>query len=207
VKNITYIDKSIVGVGMEEIINSIFLYSGFIIWFCYLYIIISKEIIVFKKIDNYWEYFKDNLFEIFRFDILILLIVFYYYSKFNNIAVSIYLFDAMMLFLLVNLLYENINIKKIEIYKNKIYYIISFIIGIIPVIYYFQKKDINYTLLMIFFIIYLYPLIFILLKKIFKKNKKNFKINNIIIYRKWLYAFMELLVMDCDYFISCGSFN
>jgi len=170
VKNITYIDKSIVGVGMEEIINSIFLYSGFIIWFCYLYIIISKEIIVFKKIDNYWEYFKDNLFEIFRFDILILLIVFYYYSKFNNIAVSIYLFDAMMLFLLVNLLYENINIKKIEIYKNKIYYIISFIIGIIPVIYYFQKKDINYTLLMIFFIIYLYPLIFILLKKIFKKN-------------------------------------
>ncbi|MBE6140426.1 MAG: hypothetical protein E7172_02695 [Firmicutes bacterium] len=155
---------------MEEIINSIFLYSGFIIWFCYLYIIISKEIIVFKKIDNYWEYFKDNLFEIFRFDILILLIVFYYYSKFNNIAVSIYLFDAMMLFLLVNLLYENINIKKIEIYKNKIYYIISFIIGIIPVIYYFQKKDINYTLLMIFFIIYLYPLIFILLKKIFKKN-------------------------------------
>jgi len=170
VKNITYIDKSIVGVGMEEIINSIFLYSGFIIWFCYLYIIISKEIIVFKKIDNYWEYFKDNLFEIFRFDILILLIVFYYYSKFNNIAVSIYLFDAMMLFLLVNLLFENININKIKIYKNKIYYIISFIIGIIPVIYYFQKKDINYTLLMIFFIIYLYPLIFILLKKIFKKN-------------------------------------
>lgn len=132
---------------------------SFIIWITYYFLLVSREIC--RKNLNKDKYdinlIKTNIFYLFRLDSLFFLIIFYIYKGFNNESVTIYLYFVFVVSSLVFILYDindKYNIKKNNYSKEKKYYIISFILMFIPIIYYFITKNVAnacfYTLLINF---------------------------------------------------------
>lgn len=154
---------------MEIIIKSIIRWIGFILWFIYLGIELFKEINQKNMQKNYPKYIKKNILNVLRLDKLILIIVFIIYTTFHNKTVNIYLFAIIMLYLLVNLLYEKEKIK-INLKKEWKYYLSFILISIIPIIFYLVTKKITITHFIMLGILYLFQIIFMFLTMIFEKN-------------------------------------
>ena len=75
----------------------------------------------------------------------------------------------MMLYFLINLMYEEVKVKKVNIVKEIYYYISFLVICLLPIVYYFLKGDIIITLSIIMVIMYLIPLLFLVINSILKK--------------------------------------
>ena len=155
---------------MDIEVNKIALYIGFIIWMFYSYFAISKEILAKNRIKtSYLEYARKNIFKVLRIDKLILVLVFLFYTTFKNNSVSIYLFDIMILYFFINLMYEEIKMKKINFGKEIYYYISLLVICLLPLVYYFLKGEIIITLSIIMVIMYIIPLLFLVVNNILKR--------------------------------------
>lgn len=154
---------------MELNISNVFLVIGFILWLIYLFLYTSKEInIKNKETGSYAGYVKEHFVDIFRLDKLLLIVVFYFYTKFENASVTIYLFDTIMLFFLVNILYDKIKWRNISFLKEKMNYLLMLVVGIMPIVVYFVTENSFMSLMIVLLICYFYPLLFILFNKINK---------------------------------------
>ena len=89
-----------------EVINKYITLVTFVPWI-FIYI---KSIIDNLKKDNYkkfsFKYLRKNFFKVFRLDILLIVIVFFYFSSFKVGFVDKYLFAVMCLYMFVNSFYE-----------------------------------------------------------------------------------------------------
>lgn len=142
---------------MHEVVELI----SFIIWIIYFWILVSREVVrKNKNKEKYtWDLLKKNIFYLFRLDSLFFLIMFYIYKGFNNESVTVYLYFVFVVSALVFIFYDisdKYDLKKIKLKKEKIYYIVSFILFLIPLVYYFVTKNIAnscfYTLVLNFLI-------------------------------------------------------
>lgn len=128
---------------------------SFLIWLCYYYYLVKREIIHKNQDLN----LKKNIFHLIRLDSLFYLVAFYIYKGFNNNSVTIYLYFIFAFSSLVFILYdlENYNQIKINIKKEKIYYLFSFILIFIPIIYYIKTNNIANTEFITLIINFLLP--------------------------------------------------
>ena len=171
----TYIVKIIVGVVMEINLKNILLWLSFIIWFIYC---IINAIYIIKRNNtlkvSYFEYLKKNFLQVFRLDKLILIIVFYLYTRLKNTTVNIYLFLIIMLYFLVNLFYEEKVNQKFNFKKDWFSLLIMILIFLIPIIYYlFKMNKVMTTYLMMLGIFYFEQILFLIpifLRKLVKKK-------------------------------------
>lgn len=164
-----YIAKITVVVCMGEIMQKVVSIVSFIIWLIYYYFLVNREIVRKNKEE------KNDFFHLFRLDSLFFLITFYIYKGFNNQSVTIYLYFIFMVSSLVYILYEiedKYNIKENNINKEKIYYILSLLILLIPIIYYLRHKDLAFTCFITLIINFLIPIGIYITKVICKKLKK-----------------------------------
>ena len=147
---------------------------SFIIWIIYYYFLVNREIV--RKNMNKDKYnfklLKQDIFYLCRLDSLFYLITFYIYKGFNKTSVTIYLFFIFVFSSLVFILYDindNYDLKKNNFKKEKIYYLICFIIMFIPLIFYLFKKDITNTCFLTLIINFLIPIIIYITRIIRKK--------------------------------------
>lgn len=165
-----YIVKNIVGVVMQINVSNIVLYLSFIIWIVYYFLLVSRILIEKNnQTITYGLYIKRNFLKVFRFDKLILIFLFYLYTRLGNEKVLIFLFFIIILFLLVNLLYEEINFKNIKLRENKYYFILLFILMFIPFIYFFITFNYTKTLMFLLIFTFILPFIIYVISVIFKK--------------------------------------
>ena len=113
----------------------------FIPWILFFIISVRRNL----NNSNYrkfnFKYLKENFFNIFRLDLLFLVIVFFYFASFEKDFVDKYLFMVMNLYLCVNSIYEKkIKLNKGFIKKNILEIILLFIIMLIPFGIYFFKN-------------------------------------------------------------------
>lgn len=159
---------------MEINLKNIILIISFVIWLVYIFLIICKEINHKNNLKvPYSKYLRENIYQILRIDKLLLIIVFYLYSRFNKTSVDIYLFCIIMLYLLVNLLYEEIKVKKIKYKKEWPYFLIllSLALGLISI--YFLTKKLVLTFMLLFSYLYFFPFIFAFINHFLKKKSKK----------------------------------
>ncbi|MEG1150034.1 MAG: hypothetical protein RSE17_01955 [Bacilli bacterium] len=155
---------------MQINVSNIVLYLSFIIWIVYYFLLVS--FILIEKNNQtitYGLYIKRNFLKVFRFDKLILIFLFYLYTRLGNEKVLIFLFFIIILFLLVNLLYEEINFKNIKLRENKYYFILLFILMFIPFIYFFITFNYTKTLMFLLIFTFILPFIIYVISVIFKK--------------------------------------
>ncbi len=136
--------------------NIILSYLSFIPYFIYLYLLIKEELLNEIKGKN-----------IFRFDTLILALVFYYFANYKVDFVSEILFFTINLYLLANKLYDKsinqkLNFKK-EFFKILIVYLIALIL-LLPFIF---GHQLNLSYYLSFILILIIHFIIWLIKKIF----------------------------------------
>jgi len=151
---------------------------SFIIWTIY-YILLTNREIARKNMnkDKYtWNLLTKDIFYLFRLDSFFFLIMFYIYKGFNNDSVTYYLYFVFMVSSLVFILYDlqdKYNIKKNKVKKEKRYYFASFILYLIPGIYYFLKKDIPTVCLWTFAVNFFLPIAIFLTKVLSDILKKK----------------------------------
>ena len=94
------------------------------------------------------KWMNNNFFKMFRFDILLLIIIFINFIRYNNYAVNLMLFFMTNLYLFINILYDYTPPKKIKVnYKVLIVYLILILI---PIMYYLVFKKFVITSLIMF---------------------------------------------------------
>lgn len=159
-------------------INNYIILLTFIPWIA----IFFKSIITNLNNLNYqtfsWSYLFKNIFKIFRLDILLLVIVFFYFSSFDKSFVDKYLFSAMCIYMFLNSFYEEKNCLNKNFYQdNWLKLLIILIIMFIPFIIYYIYSNLKLTyqiMLMYLFLEYLIILfahyLSLLLRKIFVKK-------------------------------------
>ncbi len=159
---------------MHEIVVKI----SFIIWMIYYWILVNREIArKNKNKEKYtWSLLKKDLFYLFRLDNLFFLIMFHLYKGFDNESVTIYLYFVFVVASLVYIFYdinEKYKILKNKIMQEKIYYFISLIVFIIPIIYYFKTNDIPTTCFYTLLINFLVPIIIFMTRIIWHTIKRR----------------------------------
>lgn len=168
------IDKIIVGVVMEINLKNIMLCVGFLLWFTYILLYTVKELRKMHTLKtSYKTYLKNNIYKILRLDTLLIIIVFYLYTRFKNTTVDIYLFDVVIIYFLLNLLYEDISFKGLQFKKNWFYFLIIFLFSVILIGQYFISHKLLLTTMLMLTFIYFFPFIFCLLTIMFPKNASN----------------------------------
>lgn len=157
---------------MEKYLKVIVLIISFILWLGYIFFSICQEINRKNTLKiSYVKYLKRNIWHILRMDKLILIVVFYLYSRFNKATVDIYLFCIIMLYFFVNLLYEDINIKKINLKKEWPYFIFILTISLLFISIYYISKKIVLTFMLLFSYLYFFPFIFAIFDYLFNKKR------------------------------------
>jgi len=134
-----------------------------------------------KNKDDLKIWFKNNFIKMFRIDMLILIIIFIYFIRYENNTVNIMLFFMINLYLFINCFYDELkskNRKKI-ILKHLLPYLL--VISIPILFYIFTGRFVTTCLIMFGYSFFAY-IIVILIKKIsvffatiFKKKKKLIK--------------------------------
>ncbi|MEG1288355.1 MAG: hypothetical protein RSD29_03300, partial [Bacilli bacterium] len=85
---------------MQINVSNIVLYLSFIIWIVYYFLLVSRILIEKNnQTITYGLYIKRNFLKVFRFDKLILIFLFYLYTRLGNEKVLIFLFFIIILFL------------------------------------------------------------------------------------------------------------
>ena len=159
---------------MEINLKNIVLIISFIIWLVYIFLIICKEINTKNNLKiPYSKYLKENIYQILRVDKLLLIIVFFLYSRFNKTTVDIYLFCIIMLYLLVNLLYEEIKVKKVKFKKEWPYFLILLGLAIAFISIYFLTKKLVLSCMLLFSYLYFFPFIFAFINYFLQKKSKK----------------------------------
>ncbi len=148
---------------------------GIIVWLIYYIFLVKREILrKNKNMEKYkLKYFKQDIFYLFRLDSIFFLLTFLVYKNFHNEAVTNYLYLVFMFTSLVFIFYEldeKYNLKSLKYQKEKVYYLVSFIMGMIPVIIYFFKKDIGLFCLGTLVIDFLVPIGIYLTKVILSRK-------------------------------------
>ncbi len=170
------IGRIIVGVIMAINLKNLVLIFSFCLWLIYIFLNIGKELYIKAKIDGtYGSYLKENIWQIIRVDKLLLIVIFYLYSRFGNSAVDIYLFFSIMLYLLVNLLYEEINLKKVNFKNNWWYFVFILSLALILIGSYFIHKKLVLTLMLLFSFLYFFTFIFAFIDYLGLRFKKTSK--------------------------------
>ncbi len=126
-----------------------------------------------------FKYLTKNFIKLFRIDLLVLIIMFYYFTSFKLEFVSMYLFAVMNIYLFVNSFYDHKNKLKEHFFKNNLLnLILIFLITLIPFLIYIFKHDLDLTYkLMLLYLFLEYPLLIITstlsreLTKLFKRKK------------------------------------
>ncbi len=102
------------------------------------------------------KYLKNNFFNIFRLDLLFLILVFFYFASFEKDFVDKYLFMVMNLYLCVNSIYEKKKRITQDFFKNNIIeLILLLIIMLLPFSFYFIKNNLvlTYKIMLIYLIL------------------------------------------------------
>ncbi len=139
--------------------NRIIIYLSIIPWVFYYSINIFKTLI---DLDH------KSIFSLFRFDSIILICLFIYFSKFNKIFVIEMLFATMNLYFFVNRLYEDnmhiVNIKKV-FSENKLLLFLLHILALVIIIVCSRILKLNYFYYMLFAISFFINIVIYTLKK------------------------------------------
>ena len=141
--------------GIGSMINKIIIYITFIPWILFYSKLIHTALkeTKYKKINFSW--LKKHFNNIIHFDILILIVLFYYFSKYDDYIVDKMLFSVINLYLFVNSYYDKRNISKNKLNKEDLIPIIIIVlISIIPFILY----EMNENLLSIYQTLFIYSL-------------------------------------------------
>ncbi len=156
--------------------NKIISIFTFVIWFCY-FLHVIKYLLANIKITKKTT-IKDLIFRNYKkvFKILptIFILIFFIFSNFHNNLVNKMLFFTINLYFFVDFIMENKNIDSLHkcFKKNKLEYIIIFIIAFLPIIFYFLTNKLKITYFWLF--IYTYFAYFIVASiKLF-----TFKVNS-----------------------------
>ena len=152
---------------------------SFIIWLFYYFFLVNREIARKNKIKDQYNVslLKNNIFYLFRLDNLFFLLAFYIYKGFNNASVTIYLYFVFVFASLVFILYDifdKYDLRKNKLKKEKYYYLGSFLLILIPLIYYLKKHNIANTAYLTLVIDFLVPVVIFIISFIIKaiKNKR-----------------------------------
>ena len=147
-------------------INEVITYLTFIPW---MMIFVKNSLDKISNKDRLsFKYIKSNFFKIFRIDLLILIIVFFYFAKFDKDFVHKYLFAVINIYLFVNSFYESNNIDKKILKKRFMSLLIIGLIISIPIIYYILSNNLIVTYMIMFICLYLENIIILVMKKIKK---------------------------------------
>ncbi len=147
-------------------------YLLFIPWILFfsLYSLNAYKVIYRKKTKINLKWINKNFFKIFRFDVLLLMGIFIYFSTYRNITVIKMLFFMINLYLFVNTIYDvKINKKRNIDWPMIIIYIL---IISIPIIYYYFTKKIIMTFMIMFGYVFFTYIINILINNFNKKILK-----------------------------------
>ncbi len=160
-----------------EVINKYITLVTFVPWI-FIYI---KSIIDNLKKDNYkkfsFKYLRKNFFKVFRLDILLIVIVFFYFSSFKVGFVDKYLFAVMCLYMFVNSFYEEkMELKKNFFKDNMLHLILLLLVSLIPFLVYSIKKDLLLTYKIMLMFLFLEYIIILVISYIIKWGKLLFKI-------------------------------
>ncbi len=138
--------------------NTLMTYVSIIPYLFYLYFLTKDEILNEKK-------GKD----LFRFDTLILVGIFVYFSTYKAVLVNKLLFFTITLYLLVNKLYDK-NIKnKISLKKEFLKLIFVYILAFLLFLPYILKKRLAFSYYLAFALILSFHFVMLFVKKISKK--------------------------------------
>ena len=150
--------------------NKIVIYLTFIPWLLFFGKLVKMALkeTKNKKLDSKW--FKEHFSTIIHFDIIILILLFIYFSIYNDSFVDMMLFSVMNLYLYVNSFYDKRNTSNRNLDKKDILPgIIILIISIIPFLLYIFKVI---KLVTVYTILFIYAalayLLVILIRKIIK---------------------------------------
>ncbi len=147
-------------------INEVINYLTFIPWI----LIFAKNCLdkLRSKDKLTFKYLKKNFFKIFRLDLLLLIIIFYYFASFNKDFVHKYLFAIINLYLFVNSFYESkTNVKKNNLKKELI---LVLIMVIIPIGYYILSHNLLLTYKLMFIYLYFINIIILIIKRLILRN-------------------------------------
>ena len=136
--------------------DTVFAVISFIPYFIYLYFLGKNELI---------EKEKHNLF---RFDTLILVAIFVYFTTHDIAFVNEILFFTINLYLLVNKLYDKEIKKKINLKKHVLKFIFIYLLAIILLLPYILKQNLTLSYFLSFAFILAIHFIMVILKKICK---------------------------------------
>lgn len=156
--------------------HDVIVWISFIIWIIYYWLLVNREICRKNKFqEKYtWELLKKDIFYLFRLDNLFFLIMFYIYKGFDNESVTIYLYFVFVVSALVFIFYDiqdKYNLRNNKLIKEKIYYIISLLAFLVPIIYYFSTKDIANSCFYTLLINMLVPIFIFMTRVIVRKIK------------------------------------
>ena len=147
-------------------INNIITYLTFIPWTLVFVKNSLDKIGVKDKLT--FKYLKENFFKIFRLDLLVLIVVFFYFATFDKGFVHKYLFAVMNLYLFINSFYEN-KVNKYKIKNKYITLIMIFILMFMPIVYYMLSNNLILTYKIMLICLYLENIIILIIKKFIKK--------------------------------------
>ena len=118
----------------------------FIPWLIIFIIYTINNINKISKENHLLKYLKNHFFQIFRLDLLFLILVFYYFASFNKDFVDKYLFVVMSVYLCVNSFYESkSNLKKNFFQNNLVIFLCLIPIILVPFIVYFTSSRLVLT--------------------------------------------------------------
>lgn len=160
-------------------INKYITYLTFVPWI-FIYIVSVVRNLNNKQYQRFsWNYFKKNIFRIFRIDTLFLIIVFFYFASFGMEFVNKYLFAVICLYLCVNSFYEkNKSLEKNFGQKYLAELILLFIFMLIPFGLYYIKHDLAFTYKFMLISLFLEYILILLVSTIVKLFKKIIKKSN-----------------------------
>lgn len=158
--------------------NDIIIYLTFITWILYYSRVCSYAIKDTKKIKITLSWLKKNIFKMFHIDMIILIGIFIYFVSYEQDLVTKMLFSTINIYLFVNSFYDTRRTSKIKTIKSENNVIIAtFIISLLPIIYYFITKELTNTYyIMLGYSFFYYIVVFIcrFIIKIFGfKNEKR----------------------------------
>lgn len=154
-------------------INNFILILTFIPWIIYFLTLMIKNFTKKDYTKFSFKYLKKNIFQIFRLDILFLILIFYYFATFNLEFVIKYLFLIMVIYLLVNSYYEKKSKFKENFLKENILKIIFlFLITLIPFLIYLKTHNLVLTYMLMFLYLFFNYFITIIISFFTNKIKK-----------------------------------